>query len=174
MVSILFSQFPQNVKTISITFGDWNLNTTQELISFCLLNIWTSVNLTSQNSWPLVCVYFRWHFVVGCFVFFSPSKVETDQLLILVFPVCSTPMTCIYSLLISVHVLCITTYLWPTNVSVAHDRRVQSFGSNIGSNPPSRCCLLAESIHVWHRALGFVQICAIYLNFVVRIQTYDL
>lgn len=67
---------------------DWNLNTTQKLNSFCLLDIWTSANLISQNSWSLVCVYFRRHFSCCCCCP-PPSKVETDQLLILVFP--STP-----------------------------------------------------------------------------------
>lgn len=42
------------------------------------------------------------------------------------------------------------------------------------SNPPLRCCLSAESIHLWHRAPDCVLISTIYLNFKVRIQTYDL
>lgn len=69
------------------------------------------------------------------------------------------PPLCIFNYFSTL--LWISLLLWPTNLIVAPHRRFQSLSSNIGSNPPSRCCLLAESIHVWHRDLTFVQICAI-------------
>lgn len=115
--------------------GDWNLNTTQKRFSF---SFWKS-----EHSCSLVWVYVRWRLVF-------PSTVEPDRLLRLVSP--SAPA----SPLISVRVLCITTYLWPTTVSVAHDRSVPSSSSNIGSDPCSRCCLSAGSIHT----RGIEQICA--------------
>lgn len=58
-------------------------------------------------------------------------------------------------------VFCVSLLIFSLQVfCVAPHRRVQSFSSNIGSDPNSRCCLSAESTHVWHPALGFVQICA--------------
>lgn len=141
--------FPQNSRRLEFEHYP------AEELQFYLLDVLTSANLIDQISRSLVCVYFRWRFFVVVF----PPEVETDQLLGLVFP--SGPH-------ITTSHLCVSLLIY--------DRKVQSFSSSVGSNPPSRCCLLAESIHhtCGIKLSVFVQICAIYLNFIsIYIHIYS-
>lgn len=103
-----------------VLYNSWNL----ELEHYPGGNLVLSLGHLNK-TWSLVCVYFRWH---GCrrhcfFLLKGRNGPVSDA----GFHVHSTIPICILLTSHSLYMFCVTAYLRPTNVPVAHDTKAPVF-----------------------------------------------